>query len=438
MVDIVIAADPVLDVHVVVDGGDDILLGHMLGNQLMHTPAQDVAQSLGILALLEADQDLAKGGIVDLLRDAEILGIAVDIVVQVDHEVGKDLDVALLCPDHDIRHSRVLDLVGHLPGDSIPGAAENIPVGLIHNILSQHMAGDPAAHGKLLVEFIAAHLGQIISPGIKEHGVDQAVRALDGKGLTRPDLLVELEQTGFKIVGRVLGEAGAELGLIAEELDDLLIRSDSQCAHQNSDRHLSGPVHTDIKHIVGICLIFQPGAPVGDHRAGKQLLAEFILIDAVVDTGGTNKLADDDTLGAVDHEGSVLGHQRKISHKDLLALDLAVVLLVIQLNKHFQRRRIGAVPFLALLDRILGILLLEPVTGKSQAEMSAVVLDRRNIVQYFLKSLITKPLIGVLLNFDQIRHGQDFLLTLIAHPDILAAACRMYPVFFHLIHPVNL
>ena len=37
MVDVIIGADPVFNVHVVVDGGKNILFGHVLGHEFMHT-----------------------------------------------------------------------------------------------------------------------------------------------------------------------------------------------------------------------------------------------------------------------------------------------------------------------------------------------------------------------------------------------------------------
>ena len=299
------------------------------------------------------------------------------------------------------------------------------------------MANDPAAHGKLLVEFIPADLCQIISAGVKEHGVDQAVRALDRKRFAGTDLFVEFKKTGLIIVGRVLRKARADLGLVAEKLDDLLICADSECAHQNSDSDLPGPVYTDIKNIVRVRLILQPCAPVGDHRAGKELLAVLIITDPVINAGGTDQLADDNTLSPVDDKCSVLGHQREISHKDLLRLDYTVVFLIIKMNKYLQGSRIGAVALFALFDGILCVLLIEPVARKRKAQMSAVVLDRRNVVQHLPETLLAKPLIGVLLNFDQIRHRQDFLLSLVAHTDVSATACRMYPVFFHQIYPVK-
>ena len=42
-----------------------------------------------------------------------------------------------------------------------------------------------------------------------------------------------------------------------------------------------------------------------------------------VDAGRADELRDDDTLGAVDDEGALVGHQREVAHEDRLALDLA-------------------------------------------------------------------------------------------------------------------
>ena len=237
-------------------------------------------------------------------------------------------------------------------------------------------------------------------------------------------------------MGGVFCKACAELGLIAEQIHDLFVRADSERTNKDSDRHFPGSVHANIEHIVCVSLILEPCAPVGDHGAGEQTLAELVLIDSVIDAGGTDQLADDNTLSTVDHKRSVLCHQGQVTHEDLLLLDLPVIFLIIQADSDFERSRISTVSLFALFDRIFGVLFLKNIAGERQTEMPAEILDRRNVIQYFLKAFITKPLIGVLLNLDQIRHRQNFLLTLIAHSDVFAIACRMYPVFFHLIHPV--
>ncbi len=437
MVDIIIGSDAVFHVHVVVDGGENILFGDMLGHKLMHASAENIAERLCILILLEMHQDLAEGGIIDLLSDAEILGIAVHIMGQINHEVGQDLDRTLLRLDPDIGNRGILDQIRHLAVNFLAGASQNISCSLVDNILCEDLADDPAAHGKFLVELVSADLGQIVAAGIKKHRIDQAVRTLDRERLAGTDLLVQFKKTGLKVVGRILCKAGAELGLIAEQIHDLLIGSDSKCTNKDSDRYLPGSVHTNIEHVVGVRLVLKPCAPVGDHGAGEQALAELVLVNSIINAGGTDQLADDYTLSTVDYEGSVLCHQGQVTHEDLLLLDLSVIFLVIQADSDSERSCIGAVSLFALFDRIFRVLFFKGITCKSQAEMPAEILDRRNVIQYFLKALVTKPLIGVLLNLDQIRHRQNFLLALIAHTDVFTTACRMYPVFFHLIHPVN-
>ena len=50
--------------------------------------------------------------------------------------------------------------------------------------------------------------------------------------------------------------------------------------------------------------------------------------DGIVNTGGTDQLADDDTLRAVDHKGAGGGHQGQISHKDIVLTDLVLFLII--------------------------------------------------------------------------------------------------------------
>ena len=63
--------------------------------------------------------------------------------------------------------------------------------------------------------------------------------------------------------------------------------------------------------------------------------------------------------------------------------------------------------------------------------MSAVIRNRRNIVKYFLQAFIQEPLIGVLLNFNQVRHFQNLFLSCIGHTRISAGCSLTDPVFFH-------
>ncbi len=291
---------------------------------------------------------------------------------------------------------------------------------------------------KLLIKFISADLGQIISAGIKEHRIDQAVSAFNGKRLAGTDLFVEFQKTGLIVMRGVLGQRSHELGLFAEEVNDLFVGADAQGTDQNGDRHLSGTVYSYIKDIVGVCLILQPCAPVGDHGAGEELFAEFILVNSIIDTGRTDQLADDDSFRAIDHKGAGRGHQRKVAHEDFLFLDFPLRFLVIKAYAHPQRCRIVRVVLLALFDGILDLISAESVAYKGQAEMAAVIVDGRNVVKDLLEAFVQEPLIGILLDFQQVGHLKDLFLLLKTHPYTLTVIGRMHPVFFHLVHPVFL
>ncbi len=86
-----------------------------------------------------------------------------------------------------------------------------------------------------------------------------------------------------------------------------------------------------------------------------------------VDTRRPDQLADDDTLGAVDDEGALLGHHREVTHEHRLALDLAGV-VVDELGRDEQRGRVRHVLVFALVDRRLD--LVEARVGEATATSS--------------------------------------------------------------------
>ena len=96
MVDIVVASDLILEMHIVVNGSENVLFGNMLGDQLVNTLAERIRQSLRILVVLIADQDLTQRGIVHLLVNPQLLRVAVHKMRDVHHQIGQHLDVSLL------------------------------------------------------------------------------------------------------------------------------------------------------------------------------------------------------------------------------------------------------------------------------------------------------------------------------------------------------
>ena len=190
MVDIVVVPKAVLQMHIIVDGGDDVLLSDMLGHQLMGVLLQSLRQLLRVVR--ELLQDLGQHRVVHLLPDAEVPGVAVHIGRQVHHHIGEDLHVLLLRLDIYEGNGGILDPVRQLHLHLLACRGQNLPCGRIHHIRRQDLIPDPVAHGQLLVELISAYLGQVISAGVEEHGVDQALRALHAQRLAGADLFVQL------------------------------------------------------------------------------------------------------------------------------------------------------------------------------------------------------------------------------------------------------
>ena len=96
------------------------------------------------------------------------------------------------------------------------------------------------------------------------------------------------------------------------------------------------------------------------------------MADSIVDTRGTNELADDDTLSAVDHKGSGFGHEGQVSHEYLLQVDLAG-LVVAKPYIYFKRSRVSCISLLTLFDRILDVLLAQLMGDKLQTQLAGEI-----------------------------------------------------------------
>ena len=142
MVNVVITANPVLQMHIVVDGGKDILLCNMLRNQIGHMMTDLIFDLLRIGILI---QDLSQIRIVDKLRDSKLLRLAVHPRSKIDHHGGKDFDIPLLCLNHDTRDRSVLYLIRQLFCHLCACFSKDLSCCLIHHILRKDMAGNPVA-----------------------------------------------------------------------------------------------------------------------------------------------------------------------------------------------------------------------------------------------------------------------------------------------------
>ena len=133
---------------------------------------------------------------------------------------------------------------------------------------------------------------------------------------------------------RILGEAAAKLGLIAEDFQNFLVRADTERTDQNRHGHLSCTVNLDIEDVIRVGFILQPGAAAGDNRACIKALAVLVAVNAIINSGRTHELGYNDTLGAVDHKRTCLRHNRKIRERNRLFPDRLLAGLVNQSCAH--------------------------------------------------------------------------------------------------------
>ena len=116
-----------------------------------------------------------------------------------------------------------------------------------------------------------------------------------------------------------------------------------------------------------------------DQLGGVDVLVGRLVGGALeVDARGADQLRDDDTLGAVDDEGALVGHEREVAHEDRLALDLTGV-VVGELGRDVERRGVGEVLLLALLHGVLRVV--EDRVLERERHRLGEVLDRRDLLE---------------------------------------------------------
>ena len=137
-------------------------------------------------------QNLRQDRIIYQFGDAQFPGVAVHIMDEINHHAGKHLHIALLCLDIDEGYRTVLDGIRQFCCHLGAGSCQKLPCCGIDYILSQHCAADTVSQHKLFIEFISADFGQIISSGVKEHGINQAFRTFHTQRLAGTDLFIQL------------------------------------------------------------------------------------------------------------------------------------------------------------------------------------------------------------------------------------------------------
>ena len=138
------------------------------------------------------------------------------------------------------------------------------------------------------------------------------------------------------------------------------------------------------------------------------MLVGLVHLVAVIHTGRTNDLGDNDTLSAIDHEGTAIGHHGEIAHEDvLLGNDLR--LGIAQTDPHLDGLCVGSVPVPAFLDGVL-CLVFHGIVQEAQLQFPREIGNGANVLENLPQAFLQEPLVGVLLDFQHVGDFQDLFI----------------------------
>ena len=219
----------------------------------------------------------------------------------------------------------------------------------------EHLLVERQGEAELLVDLVAAHLGQVVTLGVEVVVLQQLLGSVARRRLAGTQLLVDVEQRLILGVDTVVLLQGLTDRLVLTELLKDALRGPAQRLEEDGDVLLALAVQTHAHRVTLVDLELEPGATRGNHLAAVDVLVgRLVGVALEVDARGTHQLGDDDALGAADDEGALGGHEWEITDEDGLRLDLAG-LVVGELGRDEQRRGVRAVAILALVEGVLGI-----------------------------------------------------------------------------------
>src|SRR6185436_782124 len=171
---------------------------------------------------------------------------------------------------------------------------------------------------------------------------------------------------------------------------DLLVRGETERAEEHAAEELALAVDADVEDVLLVVLELHPGAAIRDDL-GQERVGGFLREE---DARRAVELRDDDALGAVDDERTVVGHQGDVAEEDFLFLGVAHVLhacvriLVIDEEPEgdLQRDAVGHAALLALLDGVLHLQI--DGVAADVADFDAVLVDdaaRRAVDRLFVR-----------------------------------------------------
>ena len=276
---------------------------------------------------------------------------------------------------------------------------EQVAQGRDDVLLREDLLGVGHVDAELLVDLVAADASEVVALRVEVETVEQGASGVHGGGLAGALATVDLQQGVLAGGGGVALEGGADDVGVTQESKDLIVGlGDAEGAEEHGRGLATLAVDGDHEVAALVDLKLEPGAAGRDELRTVDQDA-VVHLGGEVHTRGADELGDDDALGAVDDEGTALGHEREVTHEDELLLDLAG-LLVDEADVNEERGLIGDVLGTALGDGVRGVA--ELVVTKDHLHVLGRVLDRRELCERLGETLPHEVLERLLLNGDEV------------------------------------
>ena len=327
------------------------------------------------------------------------------------------------------------------PGEFVTGLGPDLTGFLVDDVLGDIAANDAVERNQKLrhaavVDQLLDRTGRDFLAGFEDDFAGRRVHEIVGRlraahalreELRRPALALDLPEHDRVVIG----------------IHDAFL-VEPERVEERRHRQLPLPVDAGIDDVLGVELEVEPGAAIGDHAAGEEELARGMGLAPVMveeDARGPVHLGDDHPLGPVHDERAVRRHEGHVPHEDVLFLDVldrarARILVHFeddQAERHLQRRGIGHVALLTLVDIVFRRFKL--VLHELEHSRVVEILDRENGLKYALDTFaiewlelvarLQKQIVARFLNLDQVGHFRDFADLAIKFPNTLLTGMRL-------------
>ena len=213
-------------------------------------------------------------------------------------------------------------------------------------------------------------------------------------------------------MGSILLHCDTKALFLTESLDDLLVSSETQSSQECCKRELTCTVYTNVHDTVLVFLELEPCTSVRNDLGCVEDSISILLtsLAAEVSSRRSYDLGDNNSLGTVNNECTVIRHDREITDISILFLALAC-LCVTETKLDLQRSSVVAVFLVTIIQLTYGMCGIELFTKEIDLPNTLRIRYGRYFLEDLLDSLVEEPVVRILLDLDKIGDFDYFIDT---------------------------